>query len=196
MIERHVQAERTELAELLSGLDQAQWEADTLCDGWRVREVVAHMTQPFRMSGGRVVWELVKAGGRFNRMADRTARRGAARMSAAELTALLRDNAAHPWKPFGGGTVGALSHDVIHGLDITAGLGLQRRVPLERLAIVLGGVTPRSVAFFGVDLRGVQLQALDLDWSYGAGRPVRAPAQELLLALCGRRLPRPLDGLN
>jgi len=184
-----VTAERTDLAHLLAGLRPDRWDAPTLCEGWRVREVVAHITMPFRTSLGRTLVELVKARGSVNRMADRCARSDAARLSTGELLAALRDNVAHPWKPPGGGVLGALSHDVIHGLDISVGLDLGRQVPLDRMAMVLGGLRPRNVAFFGTDLTGVRLQATDLDWSHGTGTPVRGSAQDLLLALCGRRLP-------
>lgn len=184
-----VRAERGEQADLLATLRPEQWDEPTLCDGWRVREVVAHTTMPFRTSSGRMLVELAKARGDFNRMADQCARRDAARLSAAELLASLRDNIAHPWKPPGGGTHGALSHDIVHGLDITVGLGLERQVPLERVTMVLTGMRPKNIAFFGTDLAGVELRATDLAWSHGTGTPVCGLAQDLLLVLCGRRLP-------
>ncbi|WP_232327707.1 maleylpyruvate isomerase family mycothiol-dependent enzyme [Herbidospora yilanensis] len=184
-----VRAERGELADLLAGLTPEQWDAPTLCDGWRVREVVAHTTAPFRRSAGRTVVELVRAGGNVNRMADRLARRDAGRMSGAELLAVLRANVAHPWRPPGGGAVGALSHDVIHGLDVTVALGLGRVVPPDRIAMVFAGMAPRNIAFFGADLTGVRLRADDLDWTLGSGSPVTGRAQDLLLVVCGRRLP-------
>ncbi|MER6827466.1 maleylpyruvate isomerase family mycothiol-dependent enzyme [Streptosporangium sp. NPDC000563] len=181
--------ERREQADLLAALRPEQWDAPTLCDGWRVREVVAHTTMPFRTSLGRTLLELAKARGDFNRMADRCARRDAVRLPPERLLASLRDNAAHPWTPPGGGVHGALAHEVIHGLDITVGLGLDRRVPVERVAMVLAGMRPKNIAFFGTDLAGVALRATDLDWSHGTGTPLRGPAQDLLLVLCGRRLP-------
>jgi uncharacterized protein (TIGR03083 family) len=184
-----ITAERTDLADLLTTLSPAQWDAPTLCDGWRVREVLAHVTMPFRTSPVRFLLDLARAGGRFNRMADRCARRDAARLSHPQLLRALRDNVSHPWKPPGGGYAGALSHDVIHGLDITVALGLNRSVPIERLEIVFAGMTPRTLAYFGTDLTGVRLEATDLDWHHGTGTPVRGPAQDLLLVVCGRRLP-------
>ncbi|SCG50982.1 maleylpyruvate isomerase family mycothiol-dependent enzyme [Micromonospora halophytica] len=184
-----VAAERREQAALLAALEPEQWDAPTLCDGWRVREVVAHTTMPFRTSVGRVVLELVRARGSVNRMADRCARRDAGRLSPADLVAALADNAEHPWTPPGGGLAGALSHDVIHGLDIIVGLGMDRRVSPDRVAAVLAGMSPRSIGFFGADLAGVQLQATDLDWRFGTGTPLRGLAQDLLLVVCGRRLP-------
>src|SRR5512140_2720614 len=114
-----IAAERAELAEVLTGLPAAGWDDPTLCAGWRVREVVAHITMPFRYSRGRFAFELARSRGAFNVIADRCARRDAAVMSPDELVAALRSNASDPWKPPGGGYAGALTHDVIHGLDIT-----------------------------------------------------------------------------
>jgi uncharacterized protein (TIGR03083 family) len=188
-IRQAIADERRELAAVLGDLPAVRWDAPTLCAGWRVREVVAHLTMPFRYSLPRVALELAKARGNFNRAADRCARRDAAALSADELTTTLRDNANHPWKPPGGGFAGALSHDVIHGLDIVVPLGIDRRVPEERLRLVLAGITPRNVKFFGVDLDGVQLRADDLDWTFGSGAPLSGAAQDLLLVLCGRTLP-------
>jgi uncharacterized protein (TIGR03083 family) len=184
-----IAAERGELAAVLAGLPAAAWDENTLCAGWRVREVVAHMTMPFRTSVRQFVLGMVKARGNFNRMADRSARRDASDLSVGELTAMLADNVHHPWKPPGGGFTGALSHDVIHGLDITVPLGLERRVPVERLRIVLDGSNAKAVRYFGVDLAGIQLRADDLDWTYGSGAVVSGAAQDLLLVLCGRKLP-------
>ncbi|WP_410639719.1 maleylpyruvate isomerase family mycothiol-dependent enzyme [Amycolatopsis sp. lyj-346] len=189
MIQDLIAAERRELAALLEDLAPSGWSSPTLCAGWRVAEVVAHMTMPFRFSGGRFVRELVKSGGRFNVMADRVARREAATLSREALVASLRDNAGHPWRPPGGGPAGALSHDVIHGLDITTALQLDRQVPLERLEVIFAAMKPKQAKYFGADLTGVALRADDLDWSYGAGTPLTGAAQDLLLVLCNRRLP-------
>lgn len=184
-----IAAERRELAAVLDSLPIQRWDEPTLCAGWRVREVVAHMTMPFRYSLPRVVFEVVKARGDFHRMADRSARRDAAALSPGDLAAAMRDNAGHAWKPPGGGFEGALSHDVIHGLDVTVPLGVDRRVPLDRISVVLGGLTPKNISYFGADLRDVQLCADDLDWTFGSGTPVTGHAQDLLLVLCGRKLP-------
>jgi uncharacterized protein (TIGR03083 family) len=188
---RHmIAAQRTELAEVLAGLPDPRWEEPTLCAGWRVREVVAHITMPFRLGRGRFGLELAKSRGRFNEMADRVARHDAAQMSPADLTGAVRSNIGHPWKPPGGGFTGALAHDLIHGLDVTVPLGLDRPVPEERLRLVLpGSLTDRSVKFFGVDLDGTALRASDMDWTLGSGTPLTGAAADLLLVLCGRKLP-------
>lgn len=163
MIQELIAAERRELAALLDELPPSAWVTPSLCAGWRVAEVVAHMTMPFRFSTGRFVRELAKSGGRFNVMADRVARREAAELSREALIASLRDNADHQWRPPGGGAEGALSHDVIHGLDITTALQLERRVPLERLEAIFAAMKAKQVKYFGTELTGVALRADDLD---------------------------------
>jgi hypothetical protein len=141
---------------------------------------------PFRTSVPTFVVGLAFAGFSFNRYADRAARADAARMSAAQLLACLRDNIANPWQPPGGGPAGALSHDTIHGLDITEPLGLPSP-PVERIALVLANANPRSLAFFGVDLAGIQLRGTDADVRIGAGEPVEMPVKDILLTITGRR---------
>jgi len=184
-----VTGERTDLADILAGLPADDWDKPSLCKGWRVREVVAHITMPFRYSTPQFLLGMVKARGKFDRFADLAARRDAAALSAAELTASLRDNVDHGWKPPGGGYEGALSHDVIHGLDITVALGIDRTVPADRLRHILGDLKPRQLKYFGVDLTGIELRATDLDWTFGAGEPLTGAAQDLLLILSGRSLP-------
>ncbi|MEV0981421.1 maleylpyruvate isomerase family mycothiol-dependent enzyme [Streptomyces sp. NPDC049915] len=184
-----IAAERRDLADLFDALTPDQWARPSLCAGWRVREVVAHMSMGFRYSRPRVLRELLAARGSLNRMTDRLAHRDAAAHTDAELAGLLRTHARHPWGPPVGGRAAALAHDVVHGLDVTVALGLDRRVPEDRLRIVLGTISPRGARFFGADLSGVRLVADDLDWSYGSGSPVHGAAQDLLLVAFGRRLP-------
>jgi uncharacterized protein (TIGR03083 family) len=184
-----IAAERHDLATLLTGLSERQWDAPTLCEGWRVREVVAHMTMPFRLSTPKFLLELLKARGNFGKMADRSARADTAALTSGELAASMADNTGHAWKPPGGGFEGALAHDVIHGLDFTVPLGIGRKVPESRLRIVLDGLGPKNLNYFGVDLTGIELRADDLDWSFGSGTPLSGAAQDLLMVLCGRTLP-------
>jgi len=184
-----VAGERTDLAALLADLPVEDWDKPTLCAGWRVRELVAHMTMPYRLSMPGFLLGMIRARGNFDRLADRQACRDAAELSAAELTECLRQNINHPWKPPGGGYEGALSHDVIHGLDLTVALGIDRQVPADRMQHILGDIKPRQLKYFGVDLTGIQLRASDLDWTYGTGEVLTGKAQDLLLVLCGRTLP-------
>lgn len=135
-----VVAQRRELVGFLEGLSTEQWNAPTLCEGWRVREVIAHITMPYRYSAPRFVVEMVKSRGNFNKMSNRRALADASEVGERQLLASLRDNVAHPWKPPGGGFEGALSHDVIHGQDIRVALGDDYVVPEDRLTRVLSGL--------------------------------------------------------
>ncbi|MCX4767089.1 maleylpyruvate isomerase family mycothiol-dependent enzyme [Streptomyces sp. NBC_01275] len=184
-----IAAERRDLADLFDTLSPDQWDAPSLCAGWRVRDVVAHMSTGFRYPTRRMLWELARSGGRVNRMADRVARADAAAHPAGRLSGFLREHAHHPWKPPVGGRPAALAHDVVHGLDVTVALGVERPVPEERLRPALATIDPRAFRFFGVDLAGVRLQAVDLDWTFGAGAPLCGSAQDLLLVAYGRKLP-------
>jgi uncharacterized protein (TIGR03083 family) len=170
-------------------LPEQSWDAPTLCDGWRVREVVAHLTMPARYSTPRFLVEIARSRGNFNRMADRTARRDS-RLPIEEQIQVLRSEKLHVWKPPGGGYEGALVHAVIHGLDVTVALDTGRRVPEDRIRMVLDGVTkPMSLKHFGVDISDVSLRADDIDWSLGSGPALSGDAQDLALFLCGRALP-------
>ncbi|MFE0148556.1 maleylpyruvate isomerase family mycothiol-dependent enzyme [Nonomuraea sp. NPDC059007] len=189
-IQAAIAAERRDLAALLAGLTPEQWQTPSLCAGWRVREVAAHLSMAFRYSTPRVVLSILRARGDFHRACDRLARRDAAAMDTGRLVAALSDNAGHPWTPPGGGPAEALRHDVIHGLDITLPLGLDRKVPPDRLLPAMpADLTAKSVAFFGADLDGVRFAADDLDWSAGTGDLVSGQAQDILLAVTGRKLP-------
>lgn len=179
-------AERERLASLFGGLSPDQWDTPSLCEGWRVREVVAHITMPFRNKPFAVMAGTIRAGFSFSRYADLDARSAARGNSGTELVDLLKRNIDHPWQPPGGGGAGALSHDVIHGLDATEPLGLPGPPP-DRLALVLASAGSRQLRYFGVDLEGHRLTATDADVSVGEGaNTVRMTAREVLLVVTGR----------
>jgi uncharacterized protein (TIGR03083 family) len=180
-------AERERLAALLGDLSSEQWCAHSLCAGWRVQEVAAHITMPFRTGTLAFMGGLVRARFSFHRFADRDARSTARGKSQAELVDFLRGNIDNPWQPPGGGAAGPLSHDVIHGLDVTEPLGLPAAPP-DRIALVLRSAGAQQLRYFGVDLQGQSLAATDADVSVGEG-PQAAPmtAREILLIVTGRR---------
>jgi uncharacterized protein (TIGR03083 family) len=181
------QAERERLATLFSDLSPEQWDTLSLCAGWRVREVVAHITMPFRTKPLEALAGTIRAGFSFSKYADRDARSAAHEMSGADLVQLLRRNIGNPWQPPGGGAAGALSHDVIHGLDATEPLGLPGP-SADRIALVLASTGPRQLRYFGVDLHGQHLTGTDADVSVGAGaNVVPMTAKDILLVVTGRR---------
>ena len=120
-----VAAEFASLAGLLAVISEAQWDTPSMCRGWRVREVVAHMTMPARYSQEEFMTELSRCEFDFTRLSNEVASRDASR-SADELVASLRSGIMQRWTPPGGGYHGALTHVVIHGLDVTVPLGAPR----------------------------------------------------------------------
>jgi hypothetical protein len=57
------------------------------------------------------------------------------------------------------------------------------------MRLVLDTIDPKTVKLFGAELGGVELRADNLDFSYGSGTVLSGSAQDLLLVLCGRKLP-------
>ena len=184
-----VAGEFTSLADLLAAASDAQWDTPSLCDGWRVREVVAHMTMAARYSDAEFMAELRRRDFDFTRLSNEVARRDAS-LPADELVANLRSDVMQGWTPPGGGYHGALNHVVIHGLDVTVPLGVPRRSPDETIRVVLDDLAQGGGhAHFDIVINGRRLEASDLDWSHGSGPVLRGAAGDLALAMCGRAVP-------
>ncbi|HET6810209.1 MAG TPA: maleylpyruvate isomerase family mycothiol-dependent enzyme [Acidimicrobiales bacterium] len=174
------------LADVLDAMDPAGWDTPSLCAGWRVREVVAHMTMAVRYSEEDFMAELRDCEFDFTRLSNRVATRDA-ELPTADLLAHLRSDVMQTWTPPGGGYAGALNHVVVHSLDVTVPLGRGRVTSDHALGAVLDGLTAGGVhEHFGTDIGGLQLVATDLEWSHGEGTAVRASGQDLVLMLTGR----------
>jgi len=176
------------LADLLAAAPAETWDAPSLCAGWQVRHVVAHTTMPARLTAAQFGAEMAAAGGDFTVLSDDVAARDAS-LPIAELLDALRSPVLHGWLPPGGGAAGALSHAVIHSLDVTVAIGRPTVAPAEAVVAVLDQLTAADGAIFGLDLTGVRLEAADTSWSWGDGEVVRADSGPLVALLSGRRLP-------
>jgi len=184
-----VAAEFTRLADLLDAASDAQWDTPSLCAGWRVREVIAHLTMAARYSEAEFMAELQRCGFDFTRLSNEIAARDAS-LPVDELVKNLRSEVMRHWAPPGGGYHGALNHVVIHGLDVTVPLGVPRLAPDQAIRVILDDLTQGDgTVRFGVDFAGRRLHATDLDWSFGAGPVLRGAAADLALAICGRAVP-------
>lgn len=184
-----VAAEFLALADLLDPASDTQWDTPSLCEGWRVREVIAHMTMAARYSEEDFMAELRRCDFDFGRLSNLVAARDA-ELPTGELVANLRSDLMHRWEPPGGGIHGALNHVVIHGLDVTVPLGVPRRSTDETIRVVLDDLTEGGMhEHFGTNIDGRTLQASDFDWSYGSGPALRGAAGDLAVVLCGRTVP-------
>ncbi len=176
------------LADLLASAPAETWDAPSLCEKWQVRHVIAHVTMPARLTPQQFGAEMSAAGGDFAVLSDTVAARHASQPIADQLDA-LRSQSLHVWQPPGGGGAGALSHAVIHSLDVTIALDRPAVPPKGAVVAVLDQLTAANGAWFGVDLTGVRLEAADADWSWGSGDVVRAESGQLLALVSGRILP-------
>ena len=183
------------LADLLAEQDEGAWDTASLCEGWRVREVIAHVSMPSRYTQEEFMAELKANDFDFGRLSNSIAARDG-ELPVATLLTDLRSDVLHQWTPPDGGSHGALNHAVIHSLDVAVPLDAAGIVAEPAIVIVLDDLTAGGVhAHFGTSIDDRRLEATDLDWSYGTGDPLRGPAHQLALALCGRALPHPdLEG--
>jgi len=192
-----VDAERTDLADLTDSLTPAQWDAPTLCTAWKVRDVVAHVTEGATLTTGKTIAVVAKYGFRINKMLNDEAIKG----GAAPIDTVKRD-----WRatvgvrrtPPGVKAAGLLADELIHQQDIRRALGVPRQIPEERLRVVLDETSKTGSGYLPAKKRvkGLNLKASDIDWETGEpdGAEVAGPAEALLMAMAGR--PAALDDLT
>lgn len=188
---------RRSVADLLAGLDAAALATPSLCAGWDVLTVGAHLAGSLApTAAGELLVGLLRAGGSLHRANDQAARR-AARRPVGETVALLRERADSRAAPPVTGPRGPLTDVLVHEGDMRIPLGLTYDPDPAAVRPGLEFVTTgRPVGFVPRRrLRGLRLVGTDLGWAWGEGAEVHGRGIDLLMAACGRAavLPR-LDG--
>lgn len=193
---RYVDAERAALADLLSGLTDDEWSTPSVCPGWTVRDVAAHVISSPQARVLPVLTGMIRARGDFNRFVFQDARRAGAQYSGEEIVAQYRRFAGSRRHPVGTAPADPLLDVLVHTQDIVVPLGLSHEMPLEAAVVAADRIWSKSFPFKARKrLAGVRLVASDIDWSAGQGSEIRGPIAELLLLLSGRktsRLPGPV----
>jgi uncharacterized protein (TIGR03083 family) len=185
MILDWVRAERLDLAGFLADLDDHEWRAPSLCAGWTVHDVAAHLTLSTRTTLLVAIKGAVKARGDVNRMIADLARERAARFGPAELVAQLRETAGSARRAPGAGPLDPLVDALVHGQDVARAVGRVRPMPAEPAVAALEHVL--GSRFYGSHLADTEVVATDCDWSSGDGpHEVRGPVADLLLVATGR----------
>lgn len=178
------QAERRDLAAFLATLTPAQWQAPTLCAGWSVTDVVAHMFSYDELTTIGLITRFAK--GRFVRANDIGVEEYRP-LGPDRLLELVNRHLRPRGLTAGFGGLIALVDGTIHHQDIRRPLSMPRDIPPDRLTRVLDSIPTNPRLGARGRIRGLRLRATDLDWSTGHGPEVTGTGEALLMAMSGRR---------
>lgn len=185
--------ERADLLALLRGLTPAQWDAPSLCAGWRVRDVATHVVSYDELSTIQTVATFVRGGLRTAKV-NEVALDRYKNLGPDEIINLVARSQRPRGLPSGLGGGIALTDGTIHHQDIRRALGMTRAIPEHRLIPVLDFSLGAPTLASKNNRRGLKLVATDLDWTNGDGPTVSGPGEALLMAVAGR--PHALDELG
>ena len=191
-------AELASISDLAHGLSDDQWDTGSLCEGWRVRDVVSHMCLGYTTPMPVMMAKIARYGFNVPKASKEESIAYGTAHSPAEILGVfdtihrdhVRKGIAKVIKPNE-----ALVDHLTHHQDIRRPLGMPRAMPEDRLRAALD-VIPSLGGFVKAKQRtaGLRLVADDLDWSHGDGPEVRGTGEAILLVATGR--PVALDELK
>ncbi|GAA3698293.1 maleylpyruvate isomerase family mycothiol-dependent enzyme [Zhihengliuella alba] len=181
-----VHTERRRLVRDLAGLSPEQWRTPSLCPGWDVHDVVAHLVDSARSGRLAFVRDLVRAGfdfDRANELGIARSRRPSPQETLADLEASAGLERTPPASP-----ATRLVEGVVHGEDIRRPLGLTGDYPAEAVTRAIDYQVRTPVSFGGGRERvaGLRLVESGTGTAWGSGDDVVADGVDLLLAVSGR----------
>lgn len=185
-----IDSQRERVATMLESLTEEQWRQASLCDGWTIRDVGAHLTLQ-----QLTLWQGLRGAlrhpGSLNTVINRTARSAAAELSTDEIIRRIRAMVGQRRHNVGLTARETLIDALVHGLDIAIPLGLDLPMDTTAAAEAASRVwdtrrTWRSRVFRAQPLDGYRFRATDASWSVGEGVEVVGPIGAILLLLTGR----------
>ncbi len=189
-----VVAARRDLLDVLERLDPNDWDKDTLCQGWSVRDVASHVAEAPDLTMRKVAPRLFRSEGKVDKLIDEAARAGG-RRDIEVILEHLRSNLDSRRVPPRTSALQMLTDVVIHSLDICYANGWDLPLPADRARMVLSTLVTLGGTVRGKQrAEGLRLETTDIDWRAGQGEHVRGPAAVMLLALAGRPVCTRLDG--
>ena len=194
LIWRAADAQRAALCDLLAGLGDDDWRRASLCPGWTVKDVAAHLTLQ-QLGPGAVLAQMFKWQGSIDRTTAHAVRLRAAALTTEQLVAAIRATIGSRRHIFGVTRLETLCDILVHSQDIAIPLGRSLDPPPEAAAVattrVLSMRWPPPLPS-AKKMAGLHLTATDTWWSAGDGPKVEGPMAALLLVCCGRvaALPR------
>src|SRR3954470_15118829 len=187
--------ERRQIAGLIDNLSDAELATPSLCAGWDVKTVAAHLVSVFADSFWVFMGTALRRGSMARAIDDLARRR--AQVPTSEITATLRRCADHPLSPPLFGPLDPLADILVHSGDIRLPLSIPYEPEPELAALALDFLTgPWPFGFVPLRrLRGISLRANDIDRRWRDGVEIRGPAAALMLTVSGRSaLLHDLDG--
>jgi uncharacterized protein (TIGR03083 family) len=180
-----VHQERESLLVLLETLTLAEWDEPSLCDSWRVRDVVGHMVSETTMTIPQVLKGMIASRLRINQFIAKDGRaRGS--HSVPELLEDFRTAAPTCTHLPGLSSRSMLCDIIVHSLDIRRPLHRFHTVPESRMNLVATDLRA-SHNFPGHKLfRDLRVKAIDSEWFSGDGPVVMGPIENLILLMSGR----------
>jgi uncharacterized protein (TIGR03083 family) len=178
--------ERREIANLVDGLSDAELATPSLCIGWDIKTVAAHVLSTL-YDGLSVFMRLAARRASLARAIDELARRHA-QLPAAEITTRLRWYADRRISPPLFGPLDPLADILVHAGDIRIPLGLpfDPDPQLAALAVdFLAGPWPFGFVPLG-RLHGIALRATDIGRVWRKGAEVSGPVAALMMGVAGR----------
>jgi uncharacterized protein (TIGR03083 family) len=170
--------------EFLDTLPPEQWDIPSLCPGWTVRQVAAHITHS-TTNWGRLSLELLRSGFRFNALTSRMGREDL--RTPEEITAAMRAMIGGRRRPPGTAVADPLMDVMVHGQDIAVPLGIERTMPIPPAVIVAQRLWTMGFPFNARRrFANVACSATDADFSVGDGDVARGPIQDIVMVLSGR----------
>lgn len=180
--------ERRRVARELRIISDAAWELPSLCEGWRCRDVLAHLVWLAESSRGRVYLDIAKSFRPPQAAIGHIARK-LGDTDVASLLDRLDAAAEGGFSLPGAGPQAALAEVLTHRADITRVTEGPVRSSDERTALAITAYVDLWW-YFGVSrrVRDALLIADDAGFEVGPsdGAEVRGPGTSLLLALAGR----------
>lgn len=131
-----IKTERVTLVDRLGKLSDADWDTLSLCAGWTVRDVVAHMIATATMTPPAFFAKLIGSGFNFQAMTRKDIAQIASGRTNAELVELMRGRIDARTAPPGPVT-SWLGETIVHGEDIFRALGGYGEHPVEHVVAVV-----------------------------------------------------------
>lgn len=193
---QHIHEERRSLAATLAGLDDEQWEQPSLCEGWTVKEVAAHVIAHPQIGWAQMPGMVARnLGHGYNAMIFREVKRLGERSTRESILADFETYDSSTRKVPTTTPVEPLIDALVHHQDILRPLGLRHEMAPEAAAVAAD--RSRTLAFLSGSravVKGTRMVATDIDWSRGRGPTLTGPVQELLMVCMGRG--RVAEGLS